>query len=215
MKCPVEKENLKSILIHKVELDVCNKCNGVWFSAEELAKVTGEFASGNWLDKWEFNKYADETKGLQHGHDVTLQCPKDYADMVEYQFAGNSKIYIHRCPKCNGFWFDGNEVMHLREYVKPNHFKDMLANAIYHDINRNRVLEKKYRENLIKKVTRTNMSMAPFPFNIVGYLVGVAGERLYDYGKPLGWFSMHLTQEGRWLMIFILAVIMILVSIYL
>ena len=188
MKCPVDKIPLKAVYVNEIELNVCPKCLGIWFDSHEFYKVADEFARGKSLEEYGLAMFSDpakKKKGVRHGHDTILYCPKDYSEMKEFQYAGDSKIFIHRCQKCKGIWFDGEEVMHLVEYIKPNPTKEALAKELFHCANKPEYTRKAL-DNKLSKMALNTIFKFGYPSNVLAYLVFVAGDIIHKEGKKKG-----------------------------
>jgi len=93
---------------HRIELDYCTKCEGVWFDSGELEllihslNVTSpEQIVGDILTKPEFKSSHKE-----------LKCPICNRRMKETAI-GEPPIHIDVCREGDGLWFDGGEVHQL------------------------------------------------------------------------------------------------------
>ncbi len=50
LQCPKCQGTLEAVIVDQVEIDVCNKCGGVWLDAGELEQLSKR-ESGGWLGK--------------------------------------------------------------------------------------------------------------------------------------------------------------------
>ncbi len=106
--------------------------------------------------------------------------------MDEFNYAGNSQIYINRCGACFGFWFDGGELEKLKVYLSPSPLIDAMGRAI--------VLEQKdfarINENLASIPAQIKMGLVPFLVNMISiFLNNLSGDlsgRTGEDGHHLG-----------------------------
>jgi len=114
MICPKCKKNeLKEVLFHKVKVDKCKKCSGIWFEADELRKAKDqEDKYLKWLDidLWK-DKEKFKASPSQKG------CPKCNLPLYEIEY-GKSDIKIDVCKKCNGIWLDKGEFEKIVTYLR-------------------------------------------------------------------------------------------------
>lgn len=104
MNCPVCSESMRTDQIGKVEIDVCTKCDGVWFDQDELRKAKDETDSDlNWMD-FEIWKHEDKFTFTPR----ELKCPKCLKGMVAISY-DKTGVEIDYCPDCKGAWLDEGE----------------------------------------------------------------------------------------------------------
>ena len=51
LKCPKCDGTLSELTFEEVQIDRCNKCNGVWLDAGELERLTKREGGGGWLSR--------------------------------------------------------------------------------------------------------------------------------------------------------------------
>lgn len=108
MKCPKCKTNLKTREIQGVEMNECEKCEGIWFEKDELKKVKDHTDSDlNWMD-FEIWKHQDRFKAKETKYD----CPNcsSAMDVLDYD---STKVEIDYCSNCHGVWLDKNELENI------------------------------------------------------------------------------------------------------
>lgn len=132
MICPTDRSSLETIKIKGNTINACFLCGGVWFDYDELQATLKTFTAGEWESSYDFNKVNknpinEETKRWRPAKE--LLCPRDSSLMREYIYAGDSHVHINECQTCGGFWFDGDELMQVWEYLKPNHAAEALGKA--------------------------------------------------------------------------------------
>ena len=118
-------------------MDVCTQCFGVWFDVREFINAMDKFNEGK-FDK-ELNKWREVSAGSNYPDhywkEDTIMCPLYYSKMKKYDYAGDSKVHIDRCFKCGGFWVDGNEIIKLWEYAKPDMSRDSMGKYLIRVMN--------------------------------------------------------------------------------
>jgi len=112
MKCPACFNQLRSMTIGKLTVDVCRGgCGGIWFDAFELQQVDEPREStGQWL------------LDIQRDPDVRVDqrrrraCPKcaDVTLMRRY-FSAKRGLEVDECPGCGGYWLDAGELEKIRD----------------------------------------------------------------------------------------------------
>lgn len=108
--CPKCHVALESKEIKKVTVDLCPKCEGVWFEKGELRQAKDATDPDlNWLD-FEIWKHKDRFK-----HSASsLKCPACGLQTVTLKY-GDSEVEIDYCPKCRGVWLDKGEFIKIIE----------------------------------------------------------------------------------------------------
>lgn len=93
-------------------LDVCSRCAGVWFNAEELRTLmaTDPFSLAT-LE-------ARTSPHLEHvaGPPARQSCPNCGVLLQEYHYLYNSPIVLHACPQCEGCWVQKGELLAIQQW---------------------------------------------------------------------------------------------------
>jgi len=102
---------------HKIELDYCTSCKGVWFDSGELALLLeshglkeAEQFLGNILSSPE--ALTSEKK---------RKCPICSHKMKKATIGEQQKLLIDVCNEEHGLWFDGGEVTQLIRHLSKEH----------------------------------------------------------------------------------------------
>ncbi len=109
MFCPACKNAMIVVEHHRIELDYCPHCHGVWFDSGELElwlKCMGREDGNHFLG--DIIK-APETESAEKER----KCPVCHKGMKKVTFGEEPPILIDACRQGNGLWFDGGEVGHL------------------------------------------------------------------------------------------------------
>ena len=114
MICPnCKKETLEKISFHKVQIDRCTQCYGIWFDQNELRKAKDEKDQYlKWLDVdlWkEDRKFQVSSSGKI--------CPLCKINLYEVEY-GESNIKVDVCNSCKGVWLDKGEFKKIIAYLK-------------------------------------------------------------------------------------------------
>lgn len=114
MNCPKCDGKLEPKTFKKVNINECNKCEGLWFDHDELKRAKDSTDPDlAWIDFDIFEqKGAKYTKHESHRH-----CPKDET-RLERLIYSNSKVAIDVCPLCHGIFLDSNEFDKIINYLE-------------------------------------------------------------------------------------------------
>ena len=117
IKCPrcwvmLNKEEVE-LLGPNVIIDVCPKCQGIWFDNNELEKVLGTRKLDSLLTK----RTGTESRSK-------LICPR-CGGVMDLEYAENVEIDV--CPDCHGAWLDYGELERLKEITEAAGYKEEKA----------------------------------------------------------------------------------------
>ncbi len=107
MKCPKCSAPLRPVTFQRVEVDRCEKCEGLWFDMMEqkdLRRMTGSEA----IDTGTTRDAALDAKQM-------VLCPRDQARMVRMVDPAHPRIWFESCPHCYGMFLDAGEFTDLRK----------------------------------------------------------------------------------------------------
>lgn len=105
MDCPKCEIKLHKRSIQGIDVDECEKCEGIWSDNDELRQVKDKTDSDlNWMD-FEIWKHPEKFKAKSTKYD----CPNcgNSMDVLDYD---NTKVEIDYCTNCKGIWLDKNEL---------------------------------------------------------------------------------------------------------
>lgn len=116
MKCPACDRALTRLEIGPVLLDVCQQgCGGIWFDAEELAKVSQTAPTGK-------NPAAEISRDpkLPVDEERERNCVHCRGVKLERKlFSLGSGVIMDCCPRCSGLWLDHGELDLIRAELHP------------------------------------------------------------------------------------------------
>ena len=107
MRCPACRAELLIVEYAGVELDVCARCDGMWFDADELARLLGG------------------ERRVPRGTGVAptaarRRCPRCRRRMLAVVMPGEpAPVTVDRCPRGDGLWFDRGELPRLVDAEVP------------------------------------------------------------------------------------------------
>ena len=106
MKCPIDGAVLKRVKRHRMDVDECPKCKGMWLTPLELDQ----------LEDKKFN--IDYLKGsiLVSSVETSLPCPVCQAHLYEFKYRYHG-LRLDHCPKQHGFWLDDSEDKRVLEIM--------------------------------------------------------------------------------------------------
>ena len=96
--CPRDRSPLQAQKMEGVTVDVCPKCSGAFFDADELGRVTG--------DK-ELARYLAQVHGKANSPMVCPAC----GDLMDLDKVGD--VEVDHCTSCLGVWLDAGEMDRL------------------------------------------------------------------------------------------------------
>lgn len=120
MNCVACHEPMIVLELDQVEIDYCLACSGIWLDSGELAILLGQ---------------PDHVDAILHSLDADLQkrksqrkCPICLKRMEEFTPASTSELYIDKCKKEHGLWFDRGELEQVLQLFKTE--KSKLVQAL-------------------------------------------------------------------------------------
>src|SRR5438046_2482667 len=111
MKCPACFNQLRSMTIGKLTVDVCRGgCGGIWFDAFELQQVDEPRESvGAWLINVERDPHLHVDPSRKRA------CPKcEGVKLKRRHFSAKRRFEVDECPGCGGYWLDAGELEKVR-----------------------------------------------------------------------------------------------------
>jgi len=124
--CPACGTHLNVYTLHRLDIEGCPACRGVWLDRGELRKLKDRIQVGTWRTlRW----LDDEMDALEQAHAVrsTRRCPKCEDERLLTTAFGTSDILLDWCPSCHGVWLDGDEFEAIVDYL--GHKLDALSSA--------------------------------------------------------------------------------------
>ena len=124
LQCPrcwvmLNKEEVE-LLGPNVIIDVCPKCQGIWFDNNELEKVLGTRKLDSLLTK----RTGTESRSK-------LKCPRCGA-MMDLEYAEDVELDV--CPGGHGAWLDYGEMERLKELTEAGDDKEVEAGAEWEEM---------------------------------------------------------------------------------
>ena len=96
MKCPACRVPMYVAEYRQIELDLCGRCEGVWFDRGELALLLGD------------ERPLSTTAAASD--EATRSCPLCDKPMTKVNIGPGGRVVVDQCPQGCGLWFDGTEV---------------------------------------------------------------------------------------------------------
>jgi len=123
MFCPICKVQLKSAILHNVEVNYCPQCLGLWFERDELRWAKDEKDKElQWLDVdfWKDEKKFKISRGIR-------LCPSCRVPLYEVRY-GDSNVIVDVCNLCHGTWLDRAEFKKIIDYLHQKADYEVLNN---------------------------------------------------------------------------------------
>lgn len=108
VKCPKCGVDLQPVERHKLEVNWCRSCKGMWLEHDELAQLEDEVFD-----------FGDRWKGtLVPGSSPTAaRCPECAAALQRFRYRFYD-LEMELCPNQHGYWLDDNEDTRVLEVMK-------------------------------------------------------------------------------------------------
>ncbi|MDX3773993.1 rhomboid family intramembrane serine protease [Chromatiaceae bacterium AAb-1] len=124
LKCPCcEDITLQHIEMHGQQLDVCPRCNGVWFDDSELSEAIRH--KHDIKDEYCIKQGFGE-KLEQH----VYHCHRCNVAMQQFHLLKDYHVEVDSCPNCHGLWVDGDEVSLVLAAPKLQHALEQLNQKV-------------------------------------------------------------------------------------
>jgi len=112
-----------------IQLDRCERCNGLWFDGGELEKTKSNMHEH--LRCFDLQNLESSRKTVCLGASV-LSCPAcDHGAMVAVNFSG-SQLTLDYCSSCCGTWLDAGELEKLTDYLHALSEKKSISGYVEH-----------------------------------------------------------------------------------
>lgn len=108
MKCPKCNADLTPAVRHKVNVNLCPSCNGMWLNAQELDELENEA----------FDLGEDQKGTLIYSPTPTsAKCPQCSANLQRFNYHAYA-LELEFCPNQHGYWLDAGEDNRVLELMK-------------------------------------------------------------------------------------------------
>jgi Zn-finger nucleic acid-binding protein len=126
MNCLLDHGPLHQKTFDGVTIEECVVCNGVWLGGGELKALSNYWSRKHPtpINHEIINNAITEPRDFWV--EIPLQCPKCHGHLKKQYFAG-TKVGMDRCFYCGGFWVEGEELLAIKEHVKPDPVSDALG----------------------------------------------------------------------------------------
>jgi uncharacterized protein len=123
MRCPVDKSDMIVVEHHKIELDFCLKCSGVWFDSGELDLLVEALASqGIKVSQTDLIKPQEAVVS-----EAKRKCPVCRQKMDKVWLGHEPRVLIDSCHIGDGLWFDGGELHDVLKQMTPGGSQDVIS----------------------------------------------------------------------------------------
>lgn len=122
--CPKCSGLLESITYSGIEVNRCEKCDGIWFdalAAETLKEVRGSESldRGNPYIGRQYDRITDKIK-----------CPRCQVNLRRMLDIDRHSIWYERCPQCSGIWLDAGEFSQFKQNFRENRLLSRARSAL-------------------------------------------------------------------------------------
>ena len=121
MNCPVCDIELTKYQISDIELDVCTKCDGVWFDRGELQHIINSLLSTDIIPDQPLKEaLRKKAYPVNESQNRNLLCPRCKKQLDLKNFSFDSNVFVDLCSFCHGLWTDKGELLEIAKYMKGN-----------------------------------------------------------------------------------------------
>ena len=129
MICPVCYIELNNYNASGIELDICAKCEGVWFDKGEFQHFVNSLVSTGAIQDQPIKKaLRKKAFPIIESQRRNLHCPRCNNQLELKNFSFDSNVFVDKCFSCHGLWTDKGELLEIAKYVKGN--EDLQSYAI-------------------------------------------------------------------------------------
>ena len=120
MKCPKCNLDLTPTVRHKLKVNYCPSCKGMWLEAQELGQLEDEVFD-----------FGDDAKGtvVFSSTPTTAKCPECNALLQKFNYRFYD-LEMEFCPNQHGYWLgedEDNRVLELMKKEETDYERKMLA----------------------------------------------------------------------------------------
>ncbi len=131
MKCPACSGYLKQVKAQTGVFDRCEQCKGIWFDEGKFGDFIKHLSFSDKVapEKVEFFKQRRFDSAYKLGEEKRI-CPKCDEEMKKFNYAGDSNVFLDKCPVCEGIWADKGESLAIAGYIKGDPRIDMVGSLL-------------------------------------------------------------------------------------
>ncbi len=108
MQCPKCHTDLAPVIRHKIKVNACPTCKGMWFDSQELEQLEDEV--------FDFGEHAKGTL-VTDATPTSYKCPECGASMDRFRYRFY-ELEMEVCEKQHGFWLEADEDDRILELMK-------------------------------------------------------------------------------------------------
>ena len=137
--CPRCQGDLTTTDLDGIEIEECNKCEGMWLDANELSQLIGcvepdadesseDTHSETGPDSDESHTQNSQSPNIEvTTNESTLTCPKcTDRNLTAFIYDGDTGIELDSCSNCHGLWLDKNELKQIEFFANMNKENEMI-----------------------------------------------------------------------------------------
>lgn len=129
--CPVCRIPMKPLRAGDVDLDLCPRCDGVWFDSGELNLILDRLADSPAIP---LSPMQDDLKDMisapEPAGDRMTGCPRCGMPMDRRNFAYDSSLSVDKCSLCGGVWAKGENLAEMAACMRGEPGLQRYAEAI-------------------------------------------------------------------------------------
>lgn len=126
--CPHCKTDMEKVLIGKIELEECPKCEGIWADAESVRQICADTEEQSAVlgmaQSTSAQASADSDVAVHY-----VPCPVCHDLMNRVNFAHCSNVIVNVCGR-HGTWFDKDQLRRIVEFIRAGGLEKMRAREL-------------------------------------------------------------------------------------
>jgi Zn-finger nucleic acid-binding protein len=134
MNCPVCNALLAPHTHGGQTIDVCPKCEGIWFDADKLVPVAIELVFNGTIPDQPAQDAFNVHPKLRNEDEPPRPCPKCGISTQVFNYSYDSNIFLNRCPTCHGIWADKGELQRVAQYLRGNPAVNRYAETLFESV---------------------------------------------------------------------------------
>ena len=124
--CPVCGKALVERRKEGESLRYCGECGGVWLARDAFSRLTAFLSHDPRTPVLKLDRSNTETTISR----TERRCPDCGETMRQFNYAGDSGIFLDRCTRCDGIWADKAELKSVAIFRKGNPKLDRLGESV-------------------------------------------------------------------------------------
>lgn len=143
MQCPRTGSLLKTVKLGKIEIEISEKCAGIFFDNLELER----FDEQHEIEGEVLIKHLSQFKPTVIKKDARINCPKcEDIVMMRRFYSPKHIVEVDECPGCAGIWLDAGELDLIRKHFSTESERLVMCDQLTKEVDRHPDVLKQRKE---------------------------------------------------------------------